>query len=295
MSASTIFTVKELRAYRRWRLQTLNALSNPDPLPNAYEYADFLTWRENKNDITAHLNGFPIGEQKPGLAVARCCERELHPRVSIADLEANRCPICVIEAHMLYEQLLANRLAVLSQVNRYTSNQDYENMRKAWTSAKLDLVYMVCRFEELMANDREWKSQDSVQVVDSMSSVSNALAMYWAMVDGTTSTVKEERRLKQKSVTFIEEASTPGGRAQMYFWRKSPRYEPGRYAFTMEPYENGEKDPTSQDTEASVHEAEICDSEQSSEEEGEETDEEDEEIDNGIDEEIECGDYVVFG
>lgn len=254
LPASIIFTPTELKHYRRWQRQT-TSLKPQDQglLPSAFEYADFKAWLARRDsgcftnspfdDIAAHVRAalYP-NTGKDEVAVATKCRHVLHPAAQ--DEEVDRCPVCTIEAHMRYMNVLTRALEFAEEIPRDDRPKD-DVYCQAWYAGKLKLVQEVCRLENRAAEEADWMDKNPGHPIVGSKTATQALRMYWASIEYSGAKWRPAGRgVKEKrSVSFGEDTSFTQGRDLLYFCRRSPRYEAGKYAI------EGEEDADDEDEE----------------------------------------------
>ena len=319
LPASIIFSPKELRHYRRFRRQTTQLeTSELGHLPTATEYTDFLAWRSQKRDSNSldalcfepcpiasefaiHLDPIRAPKRESGIC-ATSCKHVLHPGTPQPISNLEKCPVCVITTHLSYMTLLTHALHESGGLFRPRTNSPslHDTVFQAWYCGKLDLVQVVYQFEEWAQSEKEWALLNPGACVKGKRSAGQALELYWAGISGSNSSTaavgcEEMKEKDRRSVSFGDDTSFEQGRDPAYFWKKSPRYEVGKYECAVEDevqesesesdQDNGEKEGTEDyDMESGKSE-----DEESSEEDLDE-DEEDEEW-----EEVDGADFIVFG
>jgi hypothetical protein len=324
LPATIIFSPKEMKQYQRWQRQILR-LKNQQlgKLPTATQYDEYLRWREKRKQeseclpegcrLNAVLLGEHLNQQNPATpkqkhrATASTCKHALHPGSSTGCAEM--CPCCIIGAHMRYMDLLTHLLERFdaepgSWAMRLGS--DHERALEAWYYGKLHLVQTVQEFETLASQEAQWHDSHPGTCLEGIMSASKALHIYWANLDPTPCERTCPEQKARKRVRFGEDTSFEPGRPVCYFWKESPRYEPGRFsdADTSEEDESvfsfGSNSPEKDDGEVERDgdgdmEGVQSDDESHSGDTGEETEDSDEE--DCTDMEIEgCdGDFIMFG
>jgi hypothetical protein len=188
LSASLVFSAKELRQYLRFRRATTLRLptSELDRIPTAAEYADYVAWKEKQRtresltdlfnpydsfgDLSAHLG--PVKEThsesyEPAMsfATATKCGHVLHPGTpyphtsATKQLNIERCPACTIAMHLTYMALLNKALNASGGPVRPREAPDskHEAVFQAWNVGKLNLVQTVYQYEEYTKHEEDFR------------------------------------------------------------------------------------------------------------------------------------------
>jgi len=192
LSASILFTPKELRQYLHFRRSTILHLSDSEMnrIPIASDYADFLTWKEKQRtreslhdlfnpcrsfgDLSAHIS--PVNETSSAsndgelslplsFAVATKCGHILHPGTpyphasATKQLDIERCPVCTIDMHVTYMALLTKTLNASGGPIRPREAPDsqHEAVFQAWNVGKLNLVQAIYQYEEWARHEEDFR------------------------------------------------------------------------------------------------------------------------------------------
>ncbi|KAF2115895.1 hypothetical protein BDV96DRAFT_476633, partial [Lophiotrema nucula] len=250
LTASLVLSTKELKHFHRFQRQELHLNAcDVGKLPSIMEYTDFLAWREARrtnrtqsdfdpfalaDELSAHLNSPTIEKQNCGFLqpLAEICKHRLHPGTSI---QATRCPVCTVNDYVAYLEAIEAELETAGEAQRKSPKNGgyYDEILLAWSAAKLCCVKLLFQVEESAAAELRWTLQHPDFVLaDGTMSAKMALEEYWEQFDHASDAdlIGIEEHECARNVHFAEETNFDSGRGECYFWQKSPRYEPGRYA-----------------------------------------------------------------
>jgi hypothetical protein len=190
LSASILFTPKELRQYLRFRRSTILHLSDSEMnrIPIASEYADFLAWKEKQRtreshhdlfnpcrsfgDLSAHISSVNEtssasndGALSLSFAVAKRCGHILHPGTpyphasATKQLHVERCPVCTVDMHVTYMALLFKALNANGGPFRPRDAPDsqHEAVFQAWNAGKLNLVQTIYHYEKYAKHEEDFR------------------------------------------------------------------------------------------------------------------------------------------
>ncbi|KAK7191208.1 hypothetical protein PSPO01_02517 [Paraphaeosphaeria sporulosa] len=313
LPASLILTPREQKQYRRYQSQTSTlAPKSQGQLPTAVEYADFQSWLAKRD--SGYLSDTPLadiayyverasnkGEEQGKASV---CGHALHPTHKE---KAERCPVCTVEVHVTYMKVLTDALEAAGGLvqQRWEAVDNDCPALQAWYAGKLAFVKELGLLEDLTLHERAYSNTLSSPVTSEVKTATEALEMYWNSMEANPGMMQSPRQKKACTVVFCPETSFERGRDQLYFWRKSPRYEAGgKYSSSNDDEDGDEEDDgegQDQSNEAFTNaqkaiplrpgaddKDEECDEDDDSEEEEDEDEDEDDE-----DVEVE-GSFVVF-
>ncbi|KAJ4305315.1 hypothetical protein N0V90_000846 [Kalmusia sp. IMI 367209] len=334
LPASLILTSRELKHYRRFQSQTTTLpRGSHDRLPTAVQYADFQSWLAKRDsgyfsdtplaDIAEYAKTY--SEKKEEKGKASVCGHTLHP---VHEDKTERCPVCTVEIHITYMKLLTAALqdaGGLVKQRWEAIDQDCPALQ-AWYAGKLAFVNEVHRLESIAQAEEEYSQQQwqqnwkSNQPTDDIKTAAQALELHWLSLESGTMSMQTTGKKAARTVDFSPQTNFERGRDQLYFWRKSPRYEAnGEYASSSssdveesdglgigedaETHEEKSPEPlvandistSRQDNDDAEHSDEQMSDEEgveSDEEENDEDDESDEEEDDEVD--GTDSDYIAF-
>jgi hypothetical protein len=244
LPASLILTTREQKQYRRYQSQTSTlAPKSQGRLPTAIEYADFQSWLAKRD--SGYLSDTPLADiahyverasgKSEDKGKASGCGHALHP--THAD-KAERCPVCTVQVHITYMKALTVALGAADGPvkQRWEAvDQDCPALQ-AWYAGKLAVIEELGRLESLAQRERDYdteskQTRSSSQATGDVKTAAEALAKYWDSMEANPNMMPSPRRKRACAVVFCPETSFECGRDQLYFWRKSPRYEAGgKYA-----------------------------------------------------------------
>jgi hypothetical protein len=246
LPAGLVLTPRDLKQYRRW--QSLYTTLKPTEcgfIPTAIEYEDFQQWLKKQDsgyfsdvfdDIYEHIQTSTFHTES---TVASLCQHTMHP-VATGQLHL-RCPVCTIEIHLNYMKMLTRKLDSANGrplPSTGTPSDQQENLYLAWSQGKISTLRQVCELEEMSAKEEEWTEKHPNFQYENIQSATKALELYWSETAECRST--KQYSTKNKRTTFTEDTNFLPGRPIDYFLRRSPRYEPGKYAVTEELCEEDE-------------------------------------------------------
>ncbi|KAF2444726.1 hypothetical protein P171DRAFT_281641 [Karstenula rhodostoma CBS 690.94] len=311
LPASLILTPREQKQYRRYQSQTSTlAPKSQGRLPTAVEYADFQSWLAKRD--SGYLSDTPLADiayyaerasqKSEENGKASVCGHALHPAHKE---KAERCPVCIVEVHNTYMKALTVALEAAGGLVKQrweAADQDCPALQ-AWYAGKLALLKELGRLEDLTLHERAYSSRSSSQATGEMKTATEALKMYWDSMEANPNMMQSPRQKKACTVVFCPETSFEGGRNQLYFWRKSPRYEAGgKYSSSNEDEDdNEEEEHEEQSTSAATSTRRVItlghgmDDEEASDLEDSDSDEEEDEDDEDDEDDFEVeGSFVVF-
>ncbi|PSN67511.1 hypothetical protein BS50DRAFT_574190 [Corynespora cassiicola Philippines] len=281
LPASLLLSKRHLKKYRKWQSTVQNLPSrHVGSLPSATEYSDFQAWLSEETttidsgyfsdgtfespfaDLAAHINpskpgGAAKGDAQDSVAT---CGHAAHPAVRCP---GGKCPVCTVECHIVYMDLLAQ---VLDREGGDTgvhlvSDSIHEWTFRAWYLGKLDLARDLGMIEDAAMQEQQEQNRHNLHGHhSSLQTAQLAAQKYWASVQyasNLSAKHNSNNRTAKKGVSFAEDTCFERGRHTTRFWRSSPRYEPGKYHSDKEfentssgtsPRENG-KPGTENDTE----------------------------------------------
>jgi hypothetical protein len=264
LPASLILTPQEQKHYRRYqRTNTKTSVHKQGFLPSAEEYTAFQCWLKQRD------SGYFSDEPLSGLAsylqgregnLADLCKHALHP--SHRGERQSCCPVCIVEMHMRYLRLLKDHVIRDDGKVPQRWESTCENTAvDAWRAGKLSLLRTVESFEEQAAEEEVWTNQNPGASIENAKTAQRALQIYHAAIEQdvlTPSSQSPESGLfsiisatssptsssspwnsvnakPRRNVCFDADTIFAIGRSPHYFWRRSPRYEAGKYAACTPP------------------------------------------------------------
>ncbi|KAL1610422.1 hypothetical protein SLS60_002089 [Paraconiothyrium brasiliense] len=249
LPASLILTPRAQKQYRRYQSQTSDLPpKRQGRLPNATEYADFQSWLAKRD--SGYLSDTPLAdiayyaerasEQREEKGKASVCEHTLHPTYQE---RAERCPVCTVEVHMTYMKALTVALEATGGLmkQRWEATDQDCPVLQAWYAGKLALIKELGRLESLAQDEQDYDQEhqekehqqkgNSSQATSEVKTATQALDIYWDSMEANATMRRLPCSEKARTVVFCPETKFEQGRDQLYFWRKSPRYEAGgKYA-----------------------------------------------------------------
>ncbi|KAF2731850.1 hypothetical protein EJ04DRAFT_361779 [Polyplosphaeria fusca] len=235
LPASLIFAPKVLKHFACFQRHEL-VLPNQKigKLPSASQYADFLLW-SRKRKQSPSLNDFtglcdtpePEAPNDDPILKTADCGHILHPVTKIQSVI--KCPKCVVTEHLDYLKVLSTALEKAANDLKHHPSV-YVQALEAYSSAKMESVMAVYKLELQAEEEMSWqRDRVSIWSQDTMSA-NVALEYHRGQTDPYAKPKQnEKRRRTRKHVTFSQETNFDTGRNESYFWRKSDRYEPGKY------------------------------------------------------------------
>ncbi|RMZ72372.1 hypothetical protein GMOD_00010235 [Pyrenophora seminiperda CCB06] len=324
--ASIILSPRELKQYKKWQfLHTSTKPAEKGYIPTAHEYEDFQQWLKRQDsgyfsdifeDISSHLasSRSDAPTRRLDTPVASVCQHAMHP-VAAGRLQA-RCPVCIVEIHMRYMQVLVRALANAgghAPSCTLTSSDHQETVYIAWRNGKLSTLRELSQLETMAEEEVVWSARhpDANHHHEDIYTAKQAVDRYWdetvgSCLEGCTPPKKGKVAV---AVAFAQDTVFSAGRPNAYFHRRSPRYEPGKY--TVQDPEEGEDEDAEEEPsqQAQVHVRGMAQSQShldlEEEEEEEELEDDDEPIDDDGDpdwEDVEsededmdgCDSYIEF-
>ncbi|KAF2133630.1 hypothetical protein P153DRAFT_332635 [Dothidotthia symphoricarpi CBS 119687] len=181
IQASVLFHPIDLDEYAQWRDPHENY--GWTPLPTAFEYADFLAWRDAEKtrkpvplidaEAEAHLN--------TGGQIAITCGHAVHaghPTLgengASEGQEVERCPRCVVDAYVQLLGALRGRWDEAGGPWKEQRVVPTEQVRKAYTRTKTEFANAVQELEDIAVAEVEWEAAHpayDVQIVGKYAAV----------------------------------------------------------------------------------------------------------------------------
>jgi hypothetical protein len=262
--ASVLFAPFELRLYQRWRSQhhpdsgSDPADESTPPVPNAYDYADFQTWRAKErirvlpSKYITSSSEAAEGEEDPqddddiptDCTVASKCGHALHPAVTKEDGENENeneneyCAVCVFKMHTNLVAALWDKWQDLGAPWRATHESEckaYNATARAHQSAKVALVNAMLRCEETAVLERKWNVANGKVHAASVYGPGKALDMYEKSIHfpttlgvATESTPAKCRGKQRKSIVYAPDTPEDTKHRPQAFWaRNLSSHDPG--------------------------------------------------------------------
>jgi hypothetical protein len=266
LPASLILTTREQKQYRRYQSQTSTlAPKSQGRLPTALEYADFQAWLAKRD--SGYLSDTPLADiahyaerasgKSEDKGKASVCGHALHPAQTG---KAERCPVCTVEVHITYMKALTVALEAAGGLvkQRWEAvDQDCPALQ-AWYAGKLAVIKELDWLEDLAQHERDYDTESkqgrpSSQATGEVKTAAEALAKYWDSMEANPTMMQPPRRKRACAVVFCPKTSFERGRDQLYFWRKSPRYEAGgKYASSSDNEEEDDEEECEEQTGAAA-------------------------------------------
>ncbi|KAJ4376492.1 hypothetical protein N0V83_001776 [Neocucurbitaria cava] len=239
--ANIILPARELKHYRQWQqLYTALSPSEQGYIPTATEYEDFQHWLKRRDsgyssdifeDIADHIKPIDHDRSTPDTTapIAAFCQHIMHPVV--AGQLRSRCPVCTIDAHLNYVNVLSQRLEAAggrAPSCTLTASEHQEAVYSAWRCAKICALNELLDLESMAEKEDQWSAENPVMDIEDTRTATKALELYWFETVGLEKPKYTAK--KNSAVLFKEDTSFEPGRPQAYYWKRSPRYEPGKYA-----------------------------------------------------------------
>lgn len=249
---------KELKQYKRWQcLHTNVRPAEQGYIPSAHEYEDFHQWLKRQDsgyfsdifdDITGHISDSRSESTSSSFdsPVASICQHAMHPVA--ADQPQPRCPVCTIELHVRYMNVLTEALKSAgghAPSCTLTSSEHQDTVYSAWCKGKISTLKELSRLEAMAEEEAVWSMQHPEARHEETQTAAKAVELYWSETTGCLE--KLPRTKKQATVVFAQDTDFAPGRPNPYFHRRSPRYEPGKY--TVVALEEQDEDQISEDSE----------------------------------------------
>lgn len=258
MPANIILSPREMKHYRRWQhLYTTLRPAQQGYLPTATEYDDFQQWLKRQDsgyfsdvfdDISSHTKANRPAPRAASLElpVATACCHTMHP-VTRGQWRS-RCPVCTIDVHLNYMKLLSEALVAAggrAPSCTLTASEYQDTIYKAWCQGKICTLKELSEVETLAMKEVEWSVEHPGTEFNDIQTATKALRLYWFEINGSLEGKPSNK--KGNTVVFSEETCFEPGRAQAYYWRRSPRYEPGKYTIPNQQEEDGAISEDSED------------------------------------------------
>ena len=247
ISASAIFSPRELKQYRRWQnLYTTLKPSEQGFMPTAVEYEEFQLWLKKQDsgyfsdvfeDVAEHIKPASPSESPIGFI----CRHPMHP--AAAGQLRPRCHVCVIDMHLNYMKILTKALddaGGRAPSCTLTASIHQEKLYKIWVQEKLETVRRLGELELCAEEEAKWLPKFPKVGVEDVRTADAALKLYWSELGGCEAN-RPQAPQKKKTVGFTPDTEFSLRRPQAYYWRRSPRYQPGKYALA-EATEDGEQE-----------------------------------------------------
>jgi hypothetical protein len=235
-----------MKHYLRWQQDEKRVRRGElGKIPTAFEYREYKKWRtarqqEAESFLDVYRFTSQLGEhlrtkttrdgQQPN--VARECNHPLHPAVADAPF-TEMCPCCLMQMHLTYMEVLTTALERFEGSWRepgHSEDSDRERILRAWYVGKLQLLQARQHLEQQAFQEDEWGAQHPEIHISDTVGAGPAIQLYWQSVDAQVSDSETTFKNTGKRVSFGEETDFSPGRPQLYFNRRSPRYEPGKYS-----------------------------------------------------------------
>jgi hypothetical protein len=256
VSANAIFTPREMKQYRRWQnLHTTLRPSEQGFMPTADEYEDFQQWLRKQDsgyfsdifeDVAEHIK--PSSAEDPPTAIL--CRHTMHP-ITSGQLR-RRCPVCMIDMYIGYTRALEKALRDAGgrpPSCTLTATPYQESLYHVWITGKLQTLQQLSELEKLAEDEAVWSAQHPEARSEDVRTASQALDLYWSEV-GVHTKLQKQQPKKGKTVNFASGTEFDVRRPSEYYWRRSPRYQPGRYTLCEQ---DEEEDVVSEDSEDYSH------------------------------------------
>lgn len=257
--ANLLLTSREFRQYRRWQGLVPSTQTNRDGrVDTAIQYNDFRQWLAKQDsgyfsdvfeDIADHLSpGYTLPTPTQHVPFAAICRHVMHPAACAS--KWTRCPSCTIDVHLVYMKAVSCSLqnaAGRPLPGTGTPSEHQEILFRAWTQAKLEALRQLAETEDLAAKEEDWSERNEVIQCEGMKTAQEAVRKYWAEITGSESKQQRNNRNK-RNVQFATDTKYEPGRDSYYFWKRSPRYSPGKYT-TFDEEDNQEDRDVSEDSE----------------------------------------------
>ncbi|PVI04844.1 hypothetical protein DM02DRAFT_144264 [Periconia macrospinosa] len=262
LPASLILGSREQKQYRRFQAQNNNLRPQAyGTLPTAEQYAEFQSWCQ-KND-SGYFSDTPLGDLitsihceaqniNQGKKVSATCGHVLHQTqwYEPARETVERCPVCIVEMHTTYMNILmqALRKAGGYMEQRWEAAPPSNPILEAFYAGKIAVIHAIAEIEQLVVVEESWDETNPSSNTEgdgNIKTAHEALRIYWTGIEGSASDSMSssysslysptssspckvpQKKQKKGRVSFSEDTDFERGRDQHYFWRKSPRYEPG--------------------------------------------------------------------
>jgi hypothetical protein len=246
-----------MKQYRRWQnLYTTLRPTEQGYMPTAIEYEEFQQWLKKQDsgyfsdvfeDVAEHVKPSSPNESPIGFV----CRHPMHPAAA-GQLRA-RCHVCVIDMHLNYMKVLTKALddaGGRAPSCTLTASIHQEKLYKVWVQEKLDTVRRLGELEKYAEEEAKWQPKLPKTANEDMRTADAALELYWSEV-GACEAKRPPVPEKKKTVEFAQDTEFGLRRPQAYYWRRSPRYQPGRY--TLADYDEHEDEAVSEDSEDYSH------------------------------------------
>ncbi|KAJ4343651.1 hypothetical protein N0V95_006590 [Ascochyta clinopodiicola] len=252
VSANAIFTPREMKQYRRWQnLHTTLRPSEQGFIPTADEYEDFQQWLRKQDsgyfsdvfeDVAEHVN--PLTADNPPTAIL--CRHAMHP-ITAGQLR-KRCPLCTVDMYISYTRALEKALRDAggrAPSCCMTASPHQESLYDIFVAGKLQALRYLGELEQLAEEESKWSAEHPEWKIEDIRTANRALDLYWSEA-GAFTEPRPEHGKKKKSVSFAPDTDFELCRPLDYYRRRSPRYEPGKYALLEQ---DEEDDTISEDSE----------------------------------------------
>jgi hypothetical protein len=129
-----------------------------------------------------------------------------------------------------------------------SSTPSQESLYAAYVTGKLQALHYLTELEQLAEDESKWCTQHPDWKNEDIRTANRALDLYWSEAGALPPRTAKPK--KAKSVEFAPGTEFDLRRPLDYYRRKSPRYEPGRYALLEQ---DDEDDIVSEDSEDYSH------------------------------------------
>jgi hypothetical protein len=246
-----------MKQYRRWQnLYTTLRPGEQGYLPTAIEYDEFQHWLKKQDsgyfsdvfeDVAEHIKP-PNPTESP---VGFVCRHPMHPAAA-GQLRA-RCHVCLIDMHLNYTKVLEKALkdAGGRPPSCTLASSPYQDcIYRAWLHQKLETLHRLFELEACADEESKWQSKLPDTAGEDIRTADAALELYWTEVGACKANQPSTPLKKKKAVEFTPDTEFGLRRPQPYYWKKSPRYQPGKYTL---PQDEHEEDFVSEDSEDYSH------------------------------------------
>jgi hypothetical protein len=244
-----------MKQYRRWQnLYTTLKPAEQGYMPTAIEYEEFQQWLKKQDsgyfsdvfeDVAEHIKPSSPNESPVGFI----CRHPMHP--AAAGHLRPRCHVCVIDMHLTYMKVLTKALEDAggrAPSCTLTASVHQEKLYKIWVQEKLETVRRLGELERCAEEEAEWQPKLQKSAAEDTRTAEAALKLYWSEIGGCAANRPQAPR-KKKTVGFTPDTEFSPRRPQAYYWRRSPRYQPGKYPVVEVDNDGHEEELVSEDSE----------------------------------------------
>lgn len=192
-------------------------------------------------DLSEQARMIQISSTKDGIEVplAALCQHAMHP-VSAGQTRL-RCPVCVVDVHLRYVKVLTQ--ALQSAGGRAPSctlvaSDHQDTVYSAWQYGKICALGELSELEQMADREKEWSAHNPELKADNLQTAQKALDKYWT--EFGCPQVQNVPTAANKRAVFAQDTDFQPGRPQAYYWKRSPRYEPGKYSVAEQSYNDDE-------------------------------------------------------